>query len=55
MEGCKHARSDNGSGDRGDDRKKGGFPRKANLRRHLRRHGIGDEKKGEGDMVLGDV
>jgi hypothetical protein len=25
------------------------------LRRHLRRHGIGDEKKGEGDMVLGDV
>jgi hypothetical protein len=54
VEGCKQARSNDVSGVRGDDRKKGGFPRKDNLRRHLRRHGIGDEKKVEGDMVLGD-
>jgi hypothetical protein len=50
VEGCKYARN----GNEGEEEKKGGFPRKDNLKRHLRRrHGIGDEK-GEVEVVLGE-
>jgi hypothetical protein len=48
VEGCKYARNSNGNEGGGRDvdgkRELGGFPRKDNLKRHLRRrHGIGDE------------
>jgi len=57
VKGCKYARNGNGDGD-GAGRKDGGkelkgFPRKDNLKRHLRRHGIGDEKD-EGGKVVGE-
>jgi hypothetical protein len=45
VEGCKYTRNGNEVGRVGEEGgKKGGFPRKENWKRHLRRrHGIGNE------------
>jgi len=58
VEGCKYARSRerNGGGVVYEEGKMGGFPRKENWKRHLRRrHGIGiNDEKGEVEGVLGE-
>jgi hypothetical protein len=48
VKGCKYARNGNGfrDGDYTGKKGLGGFPRKENLKRHLRRHGISGEKEG---------